>query len=97
MLAYVFVDLTEHRQTKILIIESVVTPATVSQESSIDSSRSSQFPSILDGDAAGAYKPTIPPSFVPTNFGVNSKMPLALGVHLMGAFNAYERTLVSPN
>jgi hypothetical protein len=42
------------------------------------------------------YRPITPPPFVPLNFGANAKMHLALGVHMMGVFNASERYLVSP-
>ncbi|KAJ6466025.1 S-adenosyl-L-methionine-dependent methyltransferase [Mycena vitilis] len=50
--------------------------------------------SALD-DFLGAteYQPLSPPPFVPLNFGANSKMHLALGVHMMGVFNASERYL----
>lgn len=71
-------------------------PATVSRESPIDSNGPLQFPSVPAGETTGGYKPTTPSSFVPTNFGANAKVPLALGVHLMSVLNASERSLVSP-
>lgn len=81
-------------QSKILIIDSVVVPATVSRDNPMASSEPLQAVSVTE--TAGTYKPTTAPNFVPANFGENAKVPLALGVHLMGSFNAYERTLVSP-
>ncbi|KAJ7982927.1 S-adenosyl-L-methionine-dependent methyltransferase [Mycena polygramma] len=39
------------------------------------------------------YEPLTPPPFVPSNFGANAKMHMALGVHMMGVFNASERYL----
>lgn len=82
-------------QSKILIVESVVVPATIPRESSRYSNESLQFSSVPVEEVTGMYESTTPPNFVPANFGAHAKMPLALGVHLMGAFNAYERTLVS--
>ncbi|KAI0067078.1 S-adenosyl-L-methionine-dependent methyltransferase [Artomyces pyxidatus] len=34
-----------------------------------------------------------PPAYIPANFGVTAKMSLALGVHMMGVFNALERSM----
>jgi hypothetical protein len=36
-----------------------------------------------------------PPSFIPENFLLPSKMVEALSVHMMGVFNSHERSLVS--
>ncbi|KAH7906432.1 O-methyltransferase-domain-containing protein [Hygrophoropsis aurantiaca] len=71
---------------KILIIENIVVPSTVS----------------FDGQSNGPFRrdrgPRISnamtlPNYIPSNFGANSKMSLALGVHMMGVFNARERSL----
>ena len=34
------------------------------------------------------------PPYIPDNFGIEAKMSLALGVHMMGVFNAHERSMV---
>ncbi|KAK7055354.1 putative O-methyltransferase [Favolaschia claudopus] len=41
------------------------------------------------------YRPLEPPAFIPLNYGVNAKMHSALGVHMMGVFNAAERYMAS--
>ena len=40
------------------------------------------------------HRAVTPPAFIPANFGANAKMSLALGVHMMGVFNALERSMV---
>jgi len=80
--------------TKVLIIEAVVVPATVPRgRPPIETNRHRHsVSSSSNNDAVGIHSPSSAPNFIPANFGENAKMPLALGVHLMGAFNSYERT-----
>ncbi|TRM59078.1 S-adenosyl-L-methionine-dependent methyltransferase [Schizophyllum amplum] len=76
--------------SKILVIDHVASPAIVSRGASADDGRHIE----LD-DLAGCkdYTTISAPPFIPKNFGAYSYMPVALGTHLMGAFNARERTL----
>ncbi|KAJ7455810.1 S-adenosyl-L-methionine-dependent methyltransferase [Mycena latifolia] len=75
-------------QARFLIIEFIATPSgfTTNEQNGGDST--------LD-DLIGVvdYRPIAPPPFVPLDFGVTAKMHSALGVHMMGVFNASERQL----
>jgi len=77
------------RKSKILIIEVISIPSTVSTTTSIDSDTIN----LDDLRAVTEYRPITPPSYIPSNFGINAKMSEALSVHMMGVFNARERCL----
>ncbi|KIJ58607.1 hypothetical protein HYDPIDRAFT_102311 [Hydnomerulius pinastri MD-312] len=68
-------------ETKILIIDNVVLPSTVSGS-----------PHALQDGGAESRKDSLP-EFLPRNYGAAAKASLALGVHMMGVFNGHERTL----
>ncbi|KAJ7719958.1 S-adenosyl-L-methionine-dependent methyltransferase [Mycena metata] len=72
---------------RILIIDFVAFPSTYQTESEQDNSLER-----LNG-STNYDQPISPPMFMPANFGAASKAPLALGVHMLGLFNACERTL----
>ncbi|KAJ7733158.1 S-adenosyl-L-methionine-dependent methyltransferase [Mycena metata] len=55
--------------------------------------QSSQGVDLDDCIGMANYQPITAPPFVPHNFGANIKMHSALGVHMMGVFNASERCL----
>ncbi|KAF7373539.1 putative O-methyltransferase [Mycena sanguinolenta] len=80
-----------HPQSRFLIIEFIP------QRSGFTTKEQNGIDSALD-DFIGVteYRPLTPPPFVPLNFGSNAKMHSALGVHMMGVFNAAERYLVNP-
>ncbi|EGN94593.1 hypothetical protein SERLA73DRAFT_77956 [Serpula lacrymans var. lacrymans S7.3] len=100
------------RRSKILIVEYVSTPSTISSTPSGDtislsdlsatshSHSHSNSNGVINGNGNGvvktkskAYRSITAPAYVPANFGANAKMHLALGVHMMGVFNALERSL----
>ncbi|KAH7886567.1 S-adenosyl-L-methionine-dependent methyltransferase [Phlebopus sp. FC_14] len=71
-----------NRETKLLIIDNVVVPSTVSR------------PSVYThAEEVPNGTPNLFPNYVPRNYGAASKASLALGVHMMSVFNAHERTL----
>ncbi|KAG0702126.1 S-adenosyl-L-methionine-dependent methyltransferase [Suillus ampliporus] len=76
-------------QSKILIIDNVVVPATVG----VQVVPNTEKLHLCNFYADGLDAPTKPPPFIPANYGVASKMSLALGIHMMGVFNAHERPL----
>ncbi|KAJ7120535.1 S-adenosyl-L-methionine-dependent methyltransferase [Mycena crocata] len=71
----------------ILIIDLIVAPSTYPPEDN------SSGVTLRDLQGADKYHPVTPPPFIPENFGAASKTPLALGVHVMGSLNSWERTL----
>ncbi|KAJ6561218.1 S-adenosyl-L-methionine-dependent methyltransferase [Mycena vulgaris] len=73
---------------RFLIIEFIPQPTGfISEEHKCGGSALDDFIGVAE------YRPMRPPPFVPLNFGANAKMHLALGVHMMGVFNASERYL----
>src|ERR1700675_5083521 len=78
-------------QSKILIIEFIALPSTTSTK--IPASRIATLDDLTDSPQ---YQAIVAPPFIPDNLGANAKMSLALGVHLLGAFNSRERSMVSP-
>ncbi|KAK0484582.1 S-adenosyl-L-methionine-dependent methyltransferase [Armillaria novae-zelandiae] len=77
-----------HGAVKIVIIEYVAQPCTISFVAQ------NQYGSLSMLAGAKKYATTLPPPYVPLNFGVCAKMNLGLGVHLLGVYNARERSLV---
>ncbi|KAJ7510519.1 S-adenosyl-L-methionine-dependent methyltransferase [Mycena galericulata] len=77
-------------QARILIIDIILSPSTYSNPD--QNNETAVTLQSLTGSEQ--YRPISPPMFMPMNFGVASKMSLGLGVHMMGVFNACERTLV---
>ncbi|KAK0194556.1 S-adenosyl-L-methionine-dependent methyltransferase [Armillaria mellea] len=73
---------------KVVIIEYVAQPCTISY---VAQNQYDESPSALT--SAEKYATTLPPPYVPLNFGVCAKMNLGLGVHLLGVYNARERSL----
>ncbi|KAG1728779.1 S-adenosyl-L-methionine-dependent methyltransferase [Suillus lakei] len=74
--------------SKILIIDNIVVPATVNLQV-VPKPEDLQMCNFY----ANADAPTKSPPFIPANYGAASKMSLALGIHMMGVFNAHERPL----
>ena len=88
--------------SKILVIDHVAAPAIVSRgyAPSINSDERDDLADhrhieLDDLTGAADYTTITAPPFIPKNFGAYAYMPVALGTHLMGAFNARERSLVS--
>ncbi|KAL1743346.1 S-adenosyl-L-methionine-dependent methyltransferase [Schizophyllum fasciatum] len=75
--------------SKILVIDHVAAPAVVSRGAAEDG----RHIELDDLSGCTDYTTISAPPFIPQNFGAYSYMPVALGTHLMGAFNARERTL----
>ncbi|TFY81660.1 hypothetical protein EWM64_g2351 [Hericium alpestre] len=73
--------------SKLVIVEVISSPCTVSvsgpdHEVTLDD--------LVDSTE---HRPLAPPAYIPANFGINAKMSLALGVHMLGVFNALERSM----
>jgi hypothetical protein len=73
--------------SKVLIIETVSIPSTIS------STPISQGTTLDDIKGSKEHKPLDPPPYIPGNFGTVAQVSLTLGVHMMGSFNALERSL----
>lgn len=78
-----------HGAVKVVIIEYVAQPCIISY---VAQNQYDESLSVLNG--AEKYATTLPPPYVPLNFGVCAKMNLGLGVHLLGVYNARERSLL---
>jgi len=82
-------------ENKILIIERVEVPATVSHGCSTVGADG--INNTNDANGSLPPKPELrladAPSFVPANYGASAKMPLALGLHMMATHNSYDRTM----
>ncbi|KAK0498922.1 S-adenosyl-L-methionine-dependent methyltransferase [Armillaria luteobubalina] len=78
-----------HGAVKVVVIEYVAQPCTISY---VAQNQYDESLSVLTG--ADKYTTTLPPPYVPSNFGVCAKMNLGLGVHLLGVYNARERSLL---
>ncbi|KDQ13840.1 hypothetical protein BOTBODRAFT_55853 [Botryobasidium botryosum FD-172 SS1] len=76
-------------KAKIIIVEVISVPCTTSAYAQYRG-----HPVTLD-DLRGAkrHQAITPPAYIPENFGACAKMSLALGVHMMGVFNALERSM----
>ncbi|KAJ7483273.1 S-adenosyl-L-methionine-dependent methyltransferase [Mycena latifolia] len=75
-------------EARFLIIEFIPQPSRFSTKK-----QNCRLSSLDDFIGVANYRPLTPPPFVPLNFGANAKMHSALGVHMMGVFNASERYL----
>ncbi|KAK0469010.1 S-adenosyl-L-methionine-dependent methyltransferase [Desarmillaria tabescens] len=75
--------------TKVIIIEYVAQPCAISSMAQDQCDESLRM--LTDTEK---YAATLPPPYVPLNFGVCAKMNLGLGVHLLGVYNARERSLL---
>ncbi|SJL10575.1 uncharacterized protein ARMOST_13963 [Armillaria ostoyae] len=80
---------TIHGTVKVVIIEYIAQPCTISY---VAQDQCDESLKILTG--AEKYATTLPPPYVPLNFGACAKMNLGLGVHLLGVYNARERSLL---
>lgn len=78
-----------HGTVKVIIIEHVALPCTISSTPQEQCDESLRM--LIDAEK---YATASPPRYVPLNFGVCAKMNLGLGVHLLGVYNARERSLV---
>ncbi|OCH89300.1 S-adenosyl-L-methionine-dependent methyltransferase [Obba rivulosa] len=76
-------------KSKILIVDAVIAPCVTSTTQS----KANHGPVIDDLRGISEYRPLAAPLYIPGNFGACAVMPLALGVHMMGVFNALERTM----
>ncbi|KAI0049311.1 S-adenosyl-L-methionine-dependent methyltransferase [Auriscalpium vulgare] len=74
-----------HPTSRIVIVEVISAPNTMSRQ--VD-----EHVTLDDLKDAATHRPITAPAFIPSNFGVTAKMSLALGVHMMGVFNALERS-----
>ncbi|KAJ7573938.1 S-adenosyl-L-methionine-dependent methyltransferase [Mycena floridula] len=74
-----------HSKSRFLIIEHIVVPTAPSMHH--------EGTNLDDLQGTSKYQAITPPPYIPLNFGVSAKMHSALGVHMMGVFNACERSL----
>ncbi|CAL1708743.1 unnamed protein product [Somion occarium] len=67
----------------------------VSQPNSLSNATPTQGEIVTLDDLIGSdtYRAITPPPYIPTNFGASAKTSLGLGTHMMGLFNARERSL----
>ncbi|KAJ7920785.1 S-adenosyl-L-methionine-dependent methyltransferase [Mycena leptocephala] len=73
----------------ILIIDFVAAPSTYSRQ--VEGEKVITLRGLAGSNQYD--QPITPPVFMPANFGAASKAPLGVGVHMLGLFNACERTL----
>ncbi|EMD32289.1 hypothetical protein CERSUDRAFT_77587 [Gelatoporia subvermispora B] len=76
--------------SRVIIVDAVIAPCITSTSSS--AARQSRATDLDELQDRNEYCPISAPPYIPLNFGTCAIMPLALGVHLMGVLNAYERT-----
>lgn len=81
----------QHSEFKIIIIEFIVESAAFIGTNATPSTSPCGQLDALKGTYV--YKPIEPPACIPKSFGISHKMSLALGIHMMGLFNARERSL----
>lgn len=83
--------LTVFFQSKILIVEVISIPSTISTVKDSDH----KAITLDELRSVKEYRQITPPNYIPANFGSNAKMSQALGIHMWGVFNAKERYFVS--
>jgi len=76
-------------KAKIIIVEVISIPCTTSAYAQYGD----QNITLNDLTGAKRHQAITPPAYIPSNFGACAKMSLALGVHMMGVFNALERSM----